>query len=331
MKRPNYEDRFRRFTVPSKDGKGTARVTWVTPGDRMDPWRPGGYAGSLWTNGDRPSADDLGPIRKYSSQESMDDYLRNFGDSRDWFGEDNRGNLFRSWEQVLGLFREGWDVGRRLLEVHRTELLKAFPESLGMAKSRRRVRQYGAQGDVYNPEHRGDMDRAWVSRKRISRGHGPIVSIAFKSGFNANKSPESASWVPVAPLALAQALEESGYSVEIVGLNVVKHNYDRNYKSIEVIPMRIKASDEPFRMTALTAMMHPVAHRTVGFQEICLSNTPETIGSSLGQAWHAGDGKLSSKYELEKFGFEGKPIYIDQAFSLREAQYVLENGIEQLS
>lgn len=332
MNRPDYQaDRFRRLTVPSKDGAGTARVTWVSPGDRMDPWRPGGYADSLWASGNRAEADDLGPIGKYSSQAKMDAYLADRGDSRKWFGTTNAGKAFRSWEDVLQLFTEGWDGGRNMLQANRAEILQAFPESLGLAQGRRRVRRYGADGDVYNPEHRGDMDRAWISRKRISRGYGPIVSIAFKSGFNCNQTPQAAAWVPVAPLVLAQALEEAGYSVELVAMNVVKHGDARNWKSVEIIPMRLKGSDEPFRLNGLTAMMHPVAHRTVGFQELCLSDTPEDICWSLGQAWSNADGSLPDKYDLTKFGFEGKPVYIPQAFTLVQATYAINEGMKQLA
>ncbi len=334
MKRPDYtKDRFRRLVVPSLDGEGEARVTWVTPGDRMAPWRPGGYAESLWVNGWAAEAKDLGPITKYASEASMDEELSGMGlrHSKEWFGATNEGDRFRSWKDVLKLFSEGWHGGRKMLEENRAEILRAFPEAFGLAKGRRRVRRYGAVGDAFNPDNRGDMDRAWTSHRRVSRGHGPIVSLAFKSGFNSNQDAKAAAWVPVAPLVLAQALEESGYSVELVGLNVVKHGPDRNYKSIEVIPLRIKASDEPFRMTAVTSMMHPVAHRTVGFQELCLSDTHETVDYCLGQAWHRRDGKLSDRYDLSKFGFEGTPVYVQQAFSLEAAKAAITEGMEALA
>jgi hypothetical protein len=324
VKRPKYaESRFRRGVV-NNESDGIARVTWVTPGDRLDPFRR--YIPETWERGwdseaERPSMDKMKDAPTLNSNM--------LGKGASWYGRDNRGNPVETWEQVQSIQREGWEEGDRMLRENRQAIMKILPQGFGIAKRRRRTKRYGSDGSVFNPEHRGDMERAWISRKRDRSGFGPIVSLIYKSGFNSNQTAKNAAWVPVAPLILCEQLEEAGYSVELVSMNIVKHG-ERSKTSVEVIPMRMKGPDEPFRRTAMTAAMHPAMHRTVGFMELCLSDTPERIDSCLGSAWTPRDGDFGAHYPLEKFGFSGRPIMIPQAFSQKACKDALTSSIETL-
>lgn len=159
----------------------------------------------------------------------------------DWFG------VKGGREEVKRIVATGWAEGvKRIFDA-------LGRMTLSTATDVRRRRCRGAEGDELDI-HRiwsGRFDSAWSRTHRAQAIAPKHVRIVMQIGALANVPAERMFWRGAACVAIADALEEAGYAVEIMGYSRALDVYDHTHESCITFP--IKAYEQPLSVTDVAA------------------------------------------------------------------------------
>ena len=127
--------------------------------------------------------------------------------------------------------------------VARIERLSAQIKTPAPVSIRRRMTR-GAEGDELDMQRvwQGDLDNAWTRSKRLHSVSASRVLIGVFVGAPGNEDSERVAWRGVAALALADALEAGGYTVNVRAFrrcNMI------GFKAKHDVDVTIKADGEP--------------------------------------------------------------------------------------
>jgi hypothetical protein len=144
--------------------------------------------------------------------------------------------------EVKQIVATGWQAGvKRVFEA-------LGRMSLATATDVKRRRCRGSEGDELDI-HRvwcGKFDQAWSRTHRAQTTAPKHMQVIMQIGALANVDSESMFWRGAACVAIVDALEEAGYSVEILGYSRAAGVYD-NDESVITFP--IKAYEQPLSIS----------------------------------------------------------------------------------
>lgn len=161
-------------------------------------------------------------------------------DPMEWFGVKNRAT-------VIDVVKHGWQdgVNRIFAAIGRM--------SVATATDIKRRRCRGSEGDELDM-HRiwsGRFDQAWSRTHRAPAVAPKHVRMIMQIGALAHVPAEQMFWRGAACVAIADALDEAGYAVEIMGYSKASGVYD--YTDECCITFPIKAYDQPLSVTDVAA------------------------------------------------------------------------------
>jgi len=134
-------------------------------------------------------------------------YINDNHGGASWYGVDGVQAMHRALEQ-------GHADGARAIDDMLTKINAQLPKAVGLG--RRLVR--GDQGDELDIHavNRGDISRAWTSRKRMIKRGKSAVRIVCDIAGNCNVDASTLQWRGVAALCVAEIMTGAGYKTEIV-------------------------------------------------------------------------------------------------------------------
>lgn len=182
------------------------------------------------------------------------------------------------------LLDTGWPEGAQRALSLQGELQGELPAPV----NRRRVRRWRDTGDEldYDRILTGRPEEAWKRMERSATGLGAGVTIEIVTTFGANSDKSSAQilWNGASCLALADLLENAGYSVGLTGVFVARcyGRYGRYGRDIDyIIAIELKRPGDPLDVNALAAAIcHGGIFRVLGICAIELA--PFDVGSGHG-------------------------------------------------
>jgi len=148
---------------------------------------------------------------------------------------------------------------------------------------RRKVRK-GPQGDEVCPHAilRGDLPRAWTSRRReTGRAPAPVVILVPMTS-NAGADAESFNYRAAAALALAGPLQRAGYKVSVLAADCVRGSYTASGAPRLTAVFHRVASGANLDIPRVTAALSAAHLRFVTF--CVIASAPWNCHSNLGHA-----------------------------------------------
>ena len=152
-------------------------------------------------------ADLTAPWTLSSNQSRAADYIEDNHGGMSWYGVSNIKALHRALDQ-------GHDGGVKAIDTMLDKIKAKLPKAVGLG--RKLIR--GDQGDEIDIHavNRGDISRAWTSRKRqIKRGKSAVRIVCDIAG-NCNVDASTLQWRGVAAMCVAEIMTGAGYKTEIV-------------------------------------------------------------------------------------------------------------------
>lgn len=190
----------------------------------------------------------------------------------EWSGASSR-------EEALCTLLGGWAEG-----VARARKVLGSLSLPQVASIRRKVRWSDAGDEVsMDRVYSGDADTAWRSteRRTCPPGLQPCYRINVSIVGNASRNAEGFFWRGAVAIALADALEESGRSCEIVAYSLTRGSGEGGQDC--ALSVTLKRSDEPLDLSRVAAMTaHPAALRVAMFTG--LYTAPFPLAAGLGAA-----------------------------------------------
>ena len=234
-------------------------------------------------------------------------YLRPGGDKLGSF----RGK--RTPDEITARCTKGWREGAQKMAGLTRDIGNVLT-TLGVKDTRRRA-AWREDGDDLDLDRfwNGDYDTCWRTSVRDARGMFPVVSLISSWGGHCGRNARELFWSGAAALVRADALEDAGYSVELVLCNTTRQGYDKSWGCASAI--QIKRSDQPLNIEALAGVGCDVGvFRTYGF------NTMPLVGGKK----HMCDGSLGRPtsahlWDHGKWPTEGTPIMMPDSFTMDEA------------
>lgn len=179
------------------------------------------------------------------------------------------------------LLEQGWQDGAKLVAELAEEVLNAVPRPAG---ARRKVRwqDTGDELDMMRA-YRGGLDTAWRATPR-QRDRAPrVISLTVDVGQNCHVGAEQLQWAGIAAAALTDALEDSGYRVELHAACAAKSNVPGN--GVALTRILAKRAGEPLNREVLAALVAlPATFRWYGIMSWLAH--PQDIGAGYGQSVH---------------------------------------------
>jgi hypothetical protein len=185
---------------------------------------------------------------------------------------------------VLAALEGGYQAGADTIERLALALAVKLPAAVGIG--RRLVR--GMEGDELDIHavNRGDIGRAWSSRKRLVKTGKSAVRLCVDIGGNAGADADALRWRGIAALVMSQLLHKAQYKTEIIACFAVKGGIEYRREERLTISCIVK----PFAARAdLPLLAASVAltgfFRTLGFAAICKAadDAGGTVDDGLGQ------------------------------------------------
>jgi len=269
-------------------------------------------------------------IANYTQFESVEDYLSHLESGR--ISKANERSRYRGlWEDgppprggtslewyggvwginaMARLVRGGWRDGAAMLRRAISTIEVPTIQSIVKRPT------WASEGDDVDVSrvYGGDLDRAWRSTRRgLTSGTSRNVRILVPLAANCNVSAKNYSWRGGAACVLADALEDAGYRVEIVGFVQTSNLFANNrlkYHSI-VLTVKFKSLDEPLEVERIAAMAHPGFFRVLTFAKFLME--PNECEDSLGSTIY-GDPVLER---------EDGDVVIGDVFSAQDAEQFL--------
>lgn len=229
-----------------------------------------------------------------------------------------------SFENARKLYTEGWRAGAERAE----RLFATIEDMVPASVAPRRVRRSMDEGDDLRVEKvlDGDFDNAWWSTRRELLAAPNVVSFAF--GWLAPNyiEHEHLIWNALQAIALADALENNGYRVELRAIDGTTPG-----SNAHVTELMVKSADEPLQPDLIAATIgHAGVYRTLGFGAHCmhLTNTNYGLGACL-------NGKIGVTPYLNKLIEAGHadPVsyWLPRADSQEQAIANIKNALKELN
>lgn len=159
----------------------------------------------------------------------------------EWFGVDTRAETIRVVER-------GWEDGVARLFAG----IGNIDAKRGKVPRRRRVRSdFGDELDIQRV-YRGQVDTAWARTRRVQVEATRVVRIIMQVGALSFVASEEMFWRGAACAVIADALENAGNRVEIVGYSSASGVVKSNNASM-TITFPIKAAEQPLDLAALAS------------------------------------------------------------------------------
>jgi hypothetical protein len=326
QKKPDYTaSKLRRLTRPKQGSFETKQnIVWLTNEDRLHPFER--LAPDIWSSGVSGDPTKECPrFRSIGTKKYINAYmLKSSTKGTSWYGKDNSGKLIKSWAQVQDLIDHGWGEGMDAIDSLSMSISEEIKTNPQIMPSRKRGRVFGDSGGEFSLDRfytRG-FEEAWLDKKRILRGQGPVVSLMFNISTSCTTSARSGMWRGVVALALADALSEAGYSVEIVMAHLTKPK--KKEDGIDVFLTQLKAPEEPLRLHVLSSAVSMATFRTIGFMETCLSHSDAEIDGYFGMPYKEAFTVPSN------WGLEGRPLLLSACWNEEEARTTCKSAIKHL-
>lgn len=249
-------------------------------------------------------------------QEARNGYTYSTGGTRNWIG-------CGSVHECEDLIRRGWIAGREKAQKAIGEIAR-----LPAVASFRRQREWAREGDSINMQrvYSGNLDRAWRRTRRagksVNRGH-HVVRILVNVTVQWQKTAEEFFWRGAVATVLADLLEQSGRSIEIVGFYFAERLYyaddkrDENYCA----SFDIKKADQPLNLDRLATMTALSGFARHAIFNSFLSRDRRAM-QNMGICKY---GKIPACLQDE----HSKTILVDGIWSKRDAEAFLKTVVEE--
>lgn len=169
----------------------------------------------------------------------------------------------RSLSQAADMLRHGWQRGADRALLMGERLADRMPDPM----TRKRQRKYSNEGEEFCWDRyyaRWDPESSWETRYRdIRQGTGALLTIAMQWGGNGGLSAKQMYWTGAAAVALTDALEQAGYSLQVLLIDHVTWKRPKKRKQLTVV--RAKEPGEPVEISSLAALCaHSGIYRSLG-------------------------------------------------------------------
>lgn len=225
----------------------------------------------------------------------------------------------KSREAVTDMIHNGWPEGVARAQ----QLADKIKEVTPMPEIPRRRPRWAEQGDeIHMPRvWSGMLDQAWRTTKR-ERSRGPrVISVDVNVGHNAHVDGDSLFWSGACAVALADALEDVGYRVELFA-TATSVNGNKAMLSRFVV----KRASDPLNVNNVAALAaHPATFRLHGLH--AWARAPWDIGYGFG---HACSNSQALDAAVAAGVLEGSEVQIDGALTLEQAQSALLGAVAKL-
>ena len=197
-----------------------------------------------------------------------------------WFGPE-----IKTYQEFQNALNSGWGYGMKQVETMTSKIKMPALESV----KRKTVR--GRNGDNLDIHrvNRGEFDRAWSKRKRMSRATKKRFTLTANIGANCDVDSSVLFWRGVATVSLAKALIVAGHAVEIVAFTSNNQLTKENAQMFHTVT--VKTFDSPLNLASLVAVICLAGFFRTEIFKAWLAD-PETCRVGLG---HAVDKPLPEK------------------------------------
>jgi len=201
-------------------------------------------------------------------------YIEGNHGGTDWYG-------VSSVQAMHNALEKGHAAGVRAIDDMLTKIAAKLPKAIGIG--RRLVR--GDQGDELDIHavNRGDISRAWTSRKRqIKRGKSAVRIVCDVAG-NCNVDASTLQWRGVAAMCVAEIMTNAGYKTEIVAGMSTSGAAAGLPEVLTTITVKSMGT-QPDKGLLAAVLCLAGFFRTWGFVAICrhADNTGKHVSSGLG-------------------------------------------------
>ena len=239
---------------------------------------------------------------------------------------DRKNDSFRGRRMGKTLMKhatEGWkDGAEKLAQVTRN--LGNVATDLGVVDTRRRSawRDEGEELDL-DRFWNGSYDDMWRTTVRDARGQTPVVTLMSSWGGHCRRKENEMFWSGAAALVAADALEEAGYSVELILCNTTRHSDEKGAWGCAAA-VQVKRSDQPLNLRGLAGLACDVGvYRTFGFNMKPLAARDERVCN-----YNLGIPTSADTWDHEAWPVEGTPILMPDSYSLNEAIASVKKTLE---
>ena len=163
---------------------------------------------------------------------------------------------------------KGYPEGEKRIETMRDEVMAQLPKAVGIGRKLFK----GDQGDSLDIHavNRGDLSRAWTSRKRLIKVGKTTLRIACDIGGNCGVDAERMAWRGVACIALSEIMQKAGYTCEIVAAFGVSGHILPNCGERMTVSIVVKSKGVSADRGMLAASLCLSGFfRTLGFAAVC--------------------------------------------------------------
>lgn len=235
----------------------------------------------------------------------------------DWVGRH-----FNSWQEVIEASRGPWQEGVAEIEKYRAKI----DSEIELPKSIKRKRKFTDNGATPDIDRYLSHDPMFLSEIVRSKQSGnKSISLVCNTGNNCDVSSNIMYIRSAAAIALADLLEEAGYSCEIIGYLRSRNTYHAsNYKNLLSITT-IKQAGDPLEINNIAVALSPWFFRTIQVESIFQAN-PREADPGLGYSSH-GVTDLEEHFDLTG----STPYYFPMVVSTDHAVEAAKELIEQLN
>ena len=152
-------------------------------------------------------ADLAMPWQLSANESRAKGYVADNHGGKDWYGVDGVQAMHNALEQ-------GHAKGVAAIDTMLGKIKAQLPKAVGLGRKLMR----GDQGDEIDIHavNRGDISRAWTSRKRLIKRGKSAVRIVCDIAGNCNVDANTLQWRGVAAMCVAEIMSGAGYKTEIV-------------------------------------------------------------------------------------------------------------------
>ena len=202
------------------------------------------------------------------------DQVRGHGHSSSWHGIDGGFNA------VMKTLTTGYKAGEQRIDTMLDTVRPHLPMAVGIG----RVIVKGDRGDALDIHavNRGDLSRAWTSRKRLLKAGKSRISIVVDICGNRWNHADTLAWRGVAGIALAEIMTKAGYQSELIAGLCTGDSFAN--RSTRVL---ITTTVKPFGVSADRGMLAATIaltgfFRTLGFTALLRAVDAENERASCG-------------------------------------------------
>jgi hypothetical protein len=219
------------------------------------------------------------PWRLTSNQSEVREHILSTGSRPTWHG------MAGGAPACIKALTEGYPDGEARIDKMREEVMARLPKAVGIG--RKLVR--GDQGDSLDIHavNRGDLSRAWTSRKRLIKVGKTTLRLCCDIGGNCGVNAERMAWRGVATIALSEIMQKAGYTCEIVAAFGVKGHIERRRESNATVSVVVKSKGVSADRGLIAASLCLSGFfRNLGFDAICRAADDEgkEVAGGLGHS-----------------------------------------------